>query len=260
MANKAKDKKAKKQIINKNLVIFTIILGIFLGLLFFLPVFNVTEINVTNNKKTSRTDIIDASGIQVGNNIFRIVGPITKGKIETLPYVKSAEVIKMYPSTINISVEEREIKYILSIDNSYLYIDDQGYILEKSNIKVDGKLLIKDMELDETETTPGNRLSEHNLVKLNDISNILEEAKLYYTDEAKTTTINSIINEITIDNYEYILYSEKELKTIFIGNGENLTLKMSNLQSILIKEKENEGSIYLNMDFLKKYPYFSPKI
>ena len=204
MANKAKDKKAKKQIINKNLVIFTIILGIFLGLLFFLPVFNVTEINVTNNKKTSRTDIIDASGIQVGNNIFRIVGPITKGKIETLPYVKSAEVIKMYPSTINISVEEREIKYILSIDNSYLYIDDQGYILEKSNIKVDGKLLIKDMELDETETTPGNRLSEHNLVKLNDISNILEEAKLYYTDEAKTTTINSIINEITIDNYEYI--------------------------------------------------------
>lgn len=260
MANKAKDKKVKKQIVNKNLVIFTIVLGIFLGLLFFLPVFNVTEINVTNNKKTSRTDITEASGIKVGNNIFRIVGPVTKGKIEALPYVKNAEVTKKYPSTINISVEEREIKYILSLDNSYLYIDDQGYTLEKSNVKVDGKLLIKDMELDEEESTPGNRLSEHNLLKLNDISNILEEAKLYYTDEEKTTTINSIINEITIDNYEYILYSEKELKTIFIGNGENLTLKMSNLQSILIKEKGNEGSIYLNMDLLKKYPYFSPKI
>ena len=35
---------------------------------------------------------------------------------------------------------------------------------------------------------------------------------------------------------------------------------MSNLQSILNREKGNEGSIYLNMDFLKKYPYFSPKI
>ena len=116
------------------------------------------------------------------------------------------------------------------------------------------------MEIDEVEATPGNRLSEHNLIKLNDISNILEESKLYYTDETKSTTINSVINEITIDNYEYILYSEKELKTIFIGNGENLTLKMSNLQSILNREKGNEGSIYLNMDFLKKYPYFSPKI
>ena len=71
---------------------------------------------------------------------------------------------------------------------------------------------------------------------------------------------NSIINQITIDGYEYILHSNSELKTIYIGNGENLTLKMQNLQSILIHEKGNEGSIYLNMDFLKKYPYFSPKI
>lgn len=260
MANKAKDKKVKKQRPNKNLIIFTIILVIFLGLLFFLPVFNVTEINVSNNKKTSRADITDASGIQVGNNIFRIVTPVSKGKIEALPYVKSAEVTKKYPSTINISVEERETKYILAMDNSYLYIDDQGYTLEKSSVKNGNKIIIKDMELDEVEATPGNRLSEHNLIKLNDISNILEESKLYYTDETKSTTINSVINEITIDNYEYILYSEKELKTIFIGNGENLTLKMSNLQSILNREKGNEGSIYLNMDFLKKYPYFSPKI
>ena len=110
MANKAKDKKVKKQRPNKNLIIFTIILVIFLGLLFFLPVFNVTEINVSNNKKTSRADITDASGIQVGNNIFRIVTPVSKGKIEALPYVKSAEVTKKYPSTINISVEERETK------------------------------------------------------------------------------------------------------------------------------------------------------
>lgn len=260
MINKSKDKKEKKKIINKNFVIFIIILGIFLGILFFLPVFNITEINITNNKKTSNYDITSVSGIQEGNNIFRIVSYVTESKIESLPYVKKAHVTKKYPSTLNIEIEEREVKYVIVVNEGFILVDDQGYVLEKTSSNDSNKLLIRNMELDENEMKPGNRLSEHNLFKLNDIINILEEAKLYYADEGKTITISSIINEITIDNSEYILYSNTELKSIFIGNGENLTLKMQNLQKILIYEKGNEGSIYLNMDFLKKNPYFSPKI
>lgn len=260
MANKSKGESKQKKIVNKNFVIFIIILAIFLGILFFLPVFNITSINIMNNKKTSNHDITNASGIQEGNNIFRVVSYVAEGKIENLAYVKKAHITKKYPSTINIEIEEREVKYVLAVDDGFIYIDDQGYVLEKTISNDSGKLLIRDMELDENEMTPGNRLSEHNLFKLNDIINILEEAKGYYADEAKTITINSIINEVTIDNSEYILYSNDELKSIFIGNGENLTLKMQNLQKILIYEKGNEGSIYLNMDFLKKNPYFSPKI
>lgn len=262
MANKSKDKKEKKRIVNKNFIVFLIILAIFLGILFFLPVFNITDIHITNNKKTPNQEIINAAGLQEGNNIFRVVSYIVEEKIESLPYVKNAHITKKYPSTINIEIEEREVKYVIELDDGFILIDDQGYVLEKvlSNDNGNGRILIKNMELDEEEMTPGKRLSEHNLFKLNDIVNILEEAKQYYADEGKTITINSIINEIAIDNSEYILYSSSELKSIYIGNAENLTLKMQNLQKILVYEKGNEGSIYLNMDFLKKNPYFSPKI
>lgn len=244
----------------KNLIIFFIVLIIFLGILFFIPIFAVNNINVSNNKKVSTNQIIKDSGIVENENMFRVMESNIANNIKKNPYIKNVTVTKKLPSTIEIYVEERQIAFQIENDDKYLFIDGQGYILEESNFIDNGTLLIKNMTLNDDEKIPGKRLSDSNLSKLNDITNILNMSDEFYSDKDNTTTIKSIISEISIKDNEYILTSKSESKTIYIGNGDNLNVKMQNLQAILIHEKGNAGTIYLNMDFITKNPYFSPEL
>ena len=66
---------------------------------------------------------------------------------------------------------------------------------------------------------------------------------------------------IRIENQnEYSLYMESEKKTVHIGSISNLDTKMLYLQVMLEKEKDNEGEIFLNIDFKTKNPYFKEKV
>ena len=245
-----KIKMVKKALINVSLIIL-IITAITLFLLS--PIFNIENISIKNNEKLSQEEIISLSQIEKGTNLFKIRNAEIKNNIKENAYVDEVKVNRILPNTIEITVTERKVAYLLEYGSSYAYIDEQGYILEISSENITDKIKIRGYKTTEDNIKPGNRLIKEDLNKLNDVAII--------TDTAKNSGINAQITSINIENQnEYSLYMEAEKKTVHIGSISNLDTKMLYLQVMLEKEKDNEGEIFLNIDFKTKNPYFKEKV
>lgn len=257
---KIQNKKAIKKKKRNRKIKFFVKLILFVGLIsggiiFALvsPIFNIQEIKVTNNQNVSSDTIISLSELTTEENIFKFLSVKAINKIKENPYIQNARIHRKLPNTIEIEVEERDPKYNIQILESYAYISTQGYILE---ISQDGKgmPIIEGIETPEEEITPGNRLNSNDLNKLEDVIKIMNSAQKQEIDE-KVTTI-----DISNKN-DYIIYVAEENKKIHLGNNTNLSDKMLNAVTIMEKEKDKSGEIFVNGDLNNKFqPYFREQV
>lgn len=95
--------------------------------------FRVNQITVTGNNRYTAEEIIEASGIEIGDNLIvlpksRIAARIRVG----LPYVKSISITQSPPETVVITVTEHEAAAAVSGgDGSWWYIATSGKLLER---------------------------------------------------------------------------------------------------------------------------------
>ena len=150
-----------------------IIAGIIFALLS--PIFNVKEIRVIGNSKISTDTIISLSGLKSEQNIFDFKTSDVVDAIKQNAYVDTVDVQRKLPDIININVVERVATYILKFGNAYVYINNQGYILEITN-KEANYPIITNYETPEEQIKEGNRLCSEDLEKLNDVLKIIEDA------------------------------------------------------------------------------------
>lgn len=247
----AKKKKKVKRIIKWTSLALIIIAGTIFA--FASPLFNITQIEVINTNLLSKDKVISLSGIKKDQNIFRFLKSDVIKKIKEDPYVQDVKINRQLPNKVQIDIEERQRNFSLEFLNGYAYINNQGYILEISQDKLDLPV-IKGASTEENNITPGKRLEQKDLEKLEVAIKIMTIAKENELDE-KVTSI-----DISNKN-EYILYLESEKKTVYLGNQENLTTKMLYTKKIIEKESGNEGTIYVNGDFTNKFKaYFRQKV
>ena len=244
-------KKRKKKKVHKGFLVFITILFLLVGAVIFAlksPMFNIKDIQVEGNEKVSKETIINLSELKIGDNIFKFNNDIIL-KIKENRYINSVKISRRLPGTITIYVEERKTKYKINLINSYTYIDSNGYILENSTININVPTVIG-FSITENEQMNNIRLNIEDLLKLNNIDKIMEAIT--------TINIENEISEIIIENENnYILTMENEKKKIYIGNCANLTNKVLFLKSILEKEKDHSGIIFLNGDINMGFkPYF----
>ena len=109
---------------------------------------------------------------------------------------------------MEIQVEERERTFNIEFMNGYAYINNQGYILEISQEKLDLPV-IQGAKTSEEKIVPGNRLDKEDLEKL--------ETAITITKIWKNNEIEQKITSIDItDRLEYTMYVEEEkTKNIF---------------------------------------------
>ncbi len=230
-----KKKKIKKII--KMILLLAIIIG---GICFALisPIFNVTDIQVTGNNKINSETIVSLSQLQIGQNIFRFNKNKVINEIKTNAYVENANIKRKIPSKIEITIEEREQNYNVEFLNGYAYINNQGYILEISEQKLDLPVIMG-INTPQEQIIEGNRLNDEDLEKLETVIQIMNICKSYELDKK--------VSSIDITNKsDYIMYMEEEKKTIHLGNDSNLSNKMLYVPSILKENQGKEGTIYLN--------------
>jgi len=101
--------------------------------IFFLlsPFFYVTEIVVNGNLTVGGDEIIKRAGLEKKINIFLLSSKETEKKIKENFYVESAVLTKQLPSSVVVTVTERRLcGYIEYAGDMYLYIDDNGRVLE----------------------------------------------------------------------------------------------------------------------------------
>lgn len=248
-----KGKKKKNKLLIKFIFKIICFFGIIIGLVAFFmtsPSFEITEIEVINNEKISEDTYISLSGIKYGENIYRINKKIIIDKIKENSYVEDVKIKRELPSKIKIEVKERKATFLIKLGSSYMYIDNQGYMLEVSKDKLEVPILSGIVTNDE-DIKVSNRLCEEDLEKLNKVLEIYQAAS--------STNIAQIISEIDItnkSNYKLVLESEK--KNVYLGEADDLVNKFKWIKSTVENEKGKAGDVYADRD-LNSYPvYFSP--
>lgn len=248
-------KKAKKRKKMKKIVGFTslaIILVASTIAVMLSPIFNIQTISVQGNNQISTDEIISLSGITMGENIFKIGKGKAKENIKQNAYIDKVTIQRNLPSEIQIIVTERVATFMIEKDNQYLYINNQGYLLELTSQKLEIPIL-QGLETTIDQLTVGNRLCKEDLTKLETVLRIM--------NLATENDIASYITRIGIEeDSDYKLVMETEQKIVHMGDNTNLSDKILNVKSILEKEKGVAGEIFVNMNLNDEYPMFRQNV
>ncbi len=251
MKKKEENKKGK---IIKGVIKWTILLGALMAaFIFFMmsPLFNIVEISVTGNNAISQETITSLSGITVGENIYKTSKNKISQRIKQNAYIDTVEVNRILPNKVELQVKERTTTYMLEYVGSFVYINNQGYILEIATNAVDVPIIMG-YHTTQEELKVGNRLDEEDLNKL--------EMVLKIIDSIQSSGIVSKINRINIENKQnYTLHIEEEKKIVYLGDASNLSSRMLYLKAVLNDTKGLEGEIFINGDLIKEKAVFRQK-
>lgn len=245
-----KKKKAILKIV-KVLTLIIVIIGVSIYVALS-PLFNIKEINVTGNSKLSKEEIISLSELKTDENTFKVSKKNIKNKVKANAYIENVKIRRKLPDKVEIIVVERVATYMIPFANSYIYINNQGYMLEITSQKAEMPAIVG-ISTPEEELYEGQRLISEDLVKLGEVLQIMESAN--------ANELVDLITKIDISNrQDYILTLEKEKKAIHLGDVSNLSTKMAYVKKILNDEKGVEGEILVNTDLTNKGAVFREKV
>ena len=214
-------------------------------------IFNIKFIKVENNSIISEEEIINLADIGSEQNLFKLRKNTVIANIKKNAYIESVEISRKLPNTLGIKVKERTRKYMLQFADSYIYINNQGYMLEISTEKLDLPI-ITGFKTDLSNVKAGDRLEVDDLKKLEMVIKIVETAN--------SNGIGSLISKVDIsDDKEYMVELASENKKAYLGDCSNLNTRMLHLKTIIEQEKGNAGTAYIDMNLNTSRAYFRPE-
>lgn len=249
------EKQRKKRIRNFRIIKYLMLICLFIALIIitmFSPIFNIKSIVVTGNEKITENEIISLSQIRLEENTYKINKYKVRKMIKENAYIEEVTIKRKLPSELQISIVERKPTFMIEYGASFVYIDNQGYMLEINTEKLEVPIL-QGLQTESTEFIAGNRLNNNDLQKMNTVLKIMEISQ--NNDIANLITRIDIENE---QNYK-ILFETKE-KTAYIGDDSNLNTKILTVKAILEKNEGIAGEIFVNMDLNNNYPVFRQRV
>lgn len=214
-----------------------------------MSLFDITNIIIKGNNLLSQNDIVSYSNIKKGENIFKVNSKEIIKNLLRNSRIKEANIKRVFPSTILISVSERNNFAALYFLGSFVTIDKEGIVLEVK----------QDMKNTSTPVITGIEVVECNpkkTVKLKD-NNKLEAIKetVFLMDKYE---IIELVSEINIEDVNDIrIYFIKGIEARVSAN-ENIEEKIYMLKNIIIDIIKNDrGQGYIEMRGIKD-PVFYP--
>ena len=114
--NVKKNSKVNKKVLHKRKVLkfFMLIVIIIIASIILLSssLFDLKNIYVEGNEKISDEAIISLSGLNLYENIFKLNKNSVIDKIKENAYIENAEISRKLPSTIEITIKERKVRYL----------------------------------------------------------------------------------------------------------------------------------------------------
>lgn len=202
--------------------------------------FDIKEINVNGISKLTKEEVISISQIPVNTNIFALNKLKAKYRLLENSYIEDVYIKREYPSTISINVKEKVPTFMIQFANSYIYLNNQGYMLEVSTEALPLPTLLG-IKTDLSNVKPGKRLDVEDLKKFNKLIQIM--------DISRNFELDTLITRIDItDTSNYTVYIDSEGKTVYLGDAVDLNTKILHLKEILNQNKGKAGEIFLDMD------------
>lgn len=246
-SSKNNKKKTKLIIISLFMIIVVTIFSIKL-----LPTIRTLEVVIEDeNSSLSQEQVLKLANLKKGDKLYKELRSQIEARIEENPYIKSAEVFRDLSGKMTIKVKERKPSYMINYAGEFIYIDDEGYILEVNHESNNTPVIIGFIT-DFSSLSIGNtkiRLEQNDLEKLDVVNNIFA-----------TIRSNNVENTITsvdvTDKKNFILNFDDDGKSAYLGDGENLNTKILYMKKILEAETGHKGIIYINNDLNEGYVYF----
>ena len=203
-------------------------------------IFDIKEINVNGISKLTKEEVISISQIPINTNIFALNKLKAKYRLLENSYIEDVYIKREYPSTITINIKEKVPTFMIQFANSYIYLNNQGYMLEVSTEALPLPTLLG-IKTDLSNVKPGKRLDVEDLKKFNKLIQIM--------DISRNFELDTLITRIDItDTSNYTVYIDSEGKTVYLGDAVDLNTKILHLKEILNQNKGKAGEIFLDMD------------
>lgn len=164
-------------------VFLAVSLGIMLS-----PIFGVSDVQIDGLNRLTEDWIKKTASAETGQNIFLFHKSKAIKALKENPYVKDAYIEKQYPDTLIIQIKERELSgYVKYLENTYLYIDEKGVVLEVAPSFTEQLPVVEGLEFQEF--TFGKTLEVNNSSAFNVVVTL---AKLFkkYNLESQVIRVN----------------------------------------------------------------------
>ena len=166
-------RKLKKNMLSVLLAVVAMCVGLVLVFSLF---FKINTITISGDKVYSDKMIADKSGIEMGENLFKVNEEKLAEKLsKDLPYIKSVTVERKLPDTIIINVEAAKEVAAITTKKGFVLLDETGKVLDKNaSILKENVAVINNVKLKE----------------------YIEGEKVVLTDEKKTETLIKLFEAI----------------------------------------------------------------
>lgn len=246
-SSRKRKRKQKKNLKLYYLLIFIFVLlaGVILSLTVF---FNIEEIIVVGDSKYGASEIKGASGIKLGDNLFRIKGEdIERRIISQHPYIESVDIKRSLPSELIISVQKATPYVVIDTNEYYYLISTSGRILERATDPHDGMIVVKGYNAIKT------KVGEHIVPEFSTKHDLLMDI-LYAVEQSELPSIKTI----NIADSVGISLNYDNRIDILIGSAADIDYKLAVAKGI-IEDRGNtneKGTINVQSS---EYPSFLGK-
>lgn len=162
-------------------------------------------------------EIVEASGIVVGQPLIELDTDAVVDRVADLPWVLGATVERQANGDVIVSIEEREPRAVLpTADGGYVFVDERGRQLERVSGRPPGYLPIAGIVASGVVGQPAPPETQAVVSVLDHLS----------------PTVAAVVNQIVID--EGTLYLELDLGgRVKLGDDSSLDAKMVSLETML---------------------------
>lgn len=218
-----KQRKVRNIIVSSSILAVVLIVGIVLSLT---VLFKCENIEVNGLTKYTKEQLIELSGLSIGENLFLSDKKSAVSRIEAcFPYIEDVNISIKIPSTMAIDVTEANPAYYLKSGDKYIIVSNKGRILDHTQDVLSNIPVIT-----------GCKLSNDNIGQYADAED--QKVMPVLNEIASSISKNNItgIKEINISNMANIKLNYEDRITIIIGLPEDLDYKLKTAM-IIINQK-----------------------
>jgi hypothetical protein len=146
---KISDTNVKKNRSSTKTFIAIIIIAFLILIVIISPIFQVRSINFEGGEHYSKEEILSKLGINIGDNVFMVKAKHSENQLKKDPFINSVNIDVHYPNTLNIVIKERKVRGYVPYMGAYLYIDEQGRVLEVANSYKQKLPIVEGLDFDE---------------------------------------------------------------------------------------------------------------
>lgn len=220
-------------------ILLLILIGSLAVVMMFSPLLLLSDIYVNETVNYTAEEIVEASGIKKGENAINYLGGsfshlihfrmgVAEEKVEGLPWVETAEIKYEFPSTVYITVTERNAIAWIRYFGNYLLVDEEGYVMEVAT-ELDGRYPeIRGVQLDKF--TLGDKIHTKEPEKITWLVQLLRS--LNVVDKDSSQKLTDVLDWVDIpENRELYLSLDKRI-TAKIKMDDELTYRLSYLKEL----------------------------